>query len=101
MSVGGKLAGKLLPGRMLQRNTYTLAAGIALAIIIVLIYVAGFTSAFSVRKVTVSGLHRLTTKGVLAVADVPKGKPLARLNLKPIHDRVAAIPGVARVDVRR
>ena len=100
MSVG-KVAGKLVPGRLRQRNTYAVSGAIALAIIIVLIYVAGFTSAFSVRKVTVSGLHRLTTKGVLAVAQVPKGKPLARLDLKPIRERVEAIPGVARVDVRR
>ncbi|HEX3812535.1 MAG TPA: FtsQ-type POTRA domain-containing protein [Mycobacteriales bacterium] len=95
------LAGKILPARMLRRQTYTVGGGIVLALAIVTIYIAGFTSVLAVHKVTVSGLHRLTEKGVLAVAKVPEGKPLARLDLKPIQDRVAALPGVARVDVRR
>jgi len=101
VGLGSSVAGKLVPARMRQRRTYTVGAVMALAVIIVAIYLVGFTSAFSVRKVTVSGLHRLTENGVLAVAKVPKGKPLARIDLKPIHDRVAAIPGVARVDVKR
>lgn len=101
MGIGGKMAGKLVPASMKQRSTYTIGGVVALAVIIVAIYLVGFTTAFSVRKVTVSGLHRLTERGVLNVAKVPKGKPLARLNLRPIHDRVAAIPGVARVDVKR
>lgn len=101
MGLGSSVAGKLVPARMMQRNTYTIGGVVALAVIVVAIYLVGFTSAFSVRKVTVSGLHRLTRHGVLAVAKVPKGKPLARIDLKPIHDRVAAIPGVARVDVKR
>jgi cell division protein FtsQ len=101
VGLGSSVANKLVPASMKQRSTYTIGAVVALAVIIVAIYLVGFTSAFSVRKVTVSGLHRLTEHGVLAVAKVPKGKPLARLDLKPIHDRVAAIPGVARVDVKR
>lgn len=101
MGMGSALAGKLVPASMKQRSTYTIGAVVFMAVIIVAIYLVGFTSAFSVRKVTVTGLHRLTQHGVLGVAKVPKGKPLARLDLKPIHDRVAAIPGVARVDVKR
>ncbi len=99
--MAGKLASKLVPERMLRRQTYTVGGAIVLVIAIVLIYLAGFTSAFAVKKVSVTGLHRLTRHGVLAVAKVPMGKPLARLNLKPIEQRLAAIPGVARVDVKR
>jgi cell division protein FtsQ len=95
------VAGKLLPGRLLRRQTYTVGGAVVLLLAIVLVYVAGFTSVLAVKKVTVSGLHRLTEPAVLAAAKVPNGKPLARLDLRPIQSRVAALPGVARVDVRR
>ena len=95
------LAGRLLPAGLLRRQTYTVGGAIVLVLAIVLIYLAGFTSVFAVKKVTVSGLHRLTQRTVLAAARVPMGKQLARLKIKPIHNRIAALPGVARVDVRR
>lgn len=91
----------LVPAWLRRRRTW-LGGGILLVVVVcALVYVLGFTSAFSVRAVSVSGVHRITAAQVLAAADVPDGTPLSRLHTGPVSRRVAALPGVARVDVRK
>lgn len=95
------LTRRLVPGRLRQRRPYVVAGVIVAVVVVAGVYLLGFTSAFSVRHVTVSGVHQLTSRQVLAAARVPHGRPLARLDTRPIAKRVAALPGVARVDVKR
>jgi cell division protein FtsQ len=59
------------------------------------------TSLAGARRVVVSGTARLSVARVLAAADVPRGQPLATLDLSGVRARVAAIPAVARVRVVR
>lgn len=59
------------------------------------------TSAFAVEKVALSGTHRLSTAQVLAVVGPVRGEPLLRVNTSDVTKRVAALPGVLRVDVSR
>jgi cell division protein FtsQ len=64
-------------------------------------WVVGGTGVLGVRTVTVTGLRTLRTADVLAVAAVPVGQPLARVDTAAMAGRVRAIPGVARVAVTR
>jgi cell division protein FtsQ len=59
------------------------------------------SSWLAAETVTVSGESRLSPRAIEAVADVPLGTPLVRVDLDAIHDRVAAIPDVASVAVHR
>lgn len=54
-----------------------------------------------VRGVTVDSTSRLTVAQVLAAADVPVGRSLVQVAPGPIQARVAALPPVAAVTVRR
>lgn len=76
----------------------------AVAVLVVVLaagYVVGFTGLFAVHSVAVSGLHRMSRAQVLAAARVPWGRPLVRVDTKPIGARVAALPGVSTVQVSR
>lgn len=65
------------------------------------IWVVGFSQALAVTNVKVSGTTSLTPEAVTRAAAVPMGTPMVRLDLKPISERVAALPQVAKVDVVR
>lgn len=67
----------------------------------VAVWVLWFSSLLSVRAVDVHGTRALTDAQVRAAAEVPDGEPLARLDTGAVRDRVARIPGVARVRVSR
>ena len=64
-------------------------------------WVVWFSDVLGVDEVTVSGTSYLTDAEVLAAADVPAGRPLARLDVVGIERRVAALAPVAGVEVRR
>jgi cell division protein FtsQ len=59
------------------------------------------TGVFGVREVRVVGIEHLTAAQVREAADVPDGAPLARVDLAAVRARVAELPAVDRVTVRR
>ncbi|MHA6795318.1 cell division protein FtsQ/DivIB [Pseudonocardia bannensis] len=64
----------------------------------VLLYDSGLAD---VEQVEVTGALTLPVPDVLAAAAVEPGSPLAAVDVVAVADRVAALPGVARVDVSR
>jgi cell division protein FtsQ len=58
------------------------------------------SSLFDARSVQVVGTRELPADVVRAVAAVPLGTPMLRLDTKAIETRVAAVPRVASVQVR-
>jgi cell division protein FtsQ len=65
-----------------------------------LVWVLLGSSLFDARSVQVVGTAELSADVVRAVAAVPLGTPMLRLDTKAIETRVAAVPRVARVQVR-
>ncbi|MDQ1705024.1 MAG: cell division protein FtsQ [Frankiaceae bacterium] len=64
-------------------------------------WVALHSSLFAVRTVTVEGTSRLSAGQVLAVARVVRGGSLFGLDPTAVERRVARLPAVAHVEVRR
>jgi cell division protein FtsQ len=67
----------------------------------VLTWLVVFSQVFVVRHVEVSGTALLTPDQVLAAADIPGTTQMVRLDSAGVIDRVAALPQVANVEVRR
>ncbi len=65
------------------------------------VWVVWFSSLLSVREVRVVGAVNVSADQVRQAAAVPTGLPLARADVDGITARVAAIPRVAAVEVRR
>jgi cell division protein FtsQ len=59
------------------------------------------TAAFGVRTIEVTGSRIANPDQVRAVAAVPDGTPLARVNLDDVGSRVRTLPSVAAVSVHR
>lgn len=75
-------------------------AGIALVVVAVIaVWLIAFSSVFGVSRVEVRGEHTLSAKQVLAIAQVPDGEPLVRLDTDAIRARVEAMPGVRSATV--
>lgn len=60
-----------------------------------------FSSVFALRVVDVRGTSVLTPEQVLHRAEAPMGLPLARVSERAIGERVAGLPAVDEVTVRR
>jgi cell division protein FtsQ len=77
------------------------------AILLVVVLVVGsvwlvlFSSVLAVNGVEVHGTRTLSAAQVRAVADVPEGEPLARVDLDRIQARVEALEEVRSADVTR
>lgn len=78
-----------------------LVALLTLLTVVALTYCVFFTPLLGVHQVDVRGSVVLTEDEVRAVAAIEPGSPLVRLDLAGIHDRVAAMPRVAAVEVER
>lgn len=78
-----------------------LVALLTLLTVVGLIYCVLFTPLLGVHRVDVRGSVVLTEDEVRATAAIEPGSPLVRLDLRGIHDRVAAMPRVAAVEVER
>jgi cell division protein FtsQ len=80
-------------------------AVVALVLAIVLlvggIWLVFFSSVLTVKGVDVEGTGFLRVQQVRAVAAVPSGEPLARIDLEAISQRIAKLPPVKDVDVSR
>ncbi|WP_410593950.1 cell division protein FtsQ/DivIB [Amycolatopsis sp. lyj-23] len=69
--------------------------------VVALVYLLFFSSMLGVQDVSVSGARTVPADQVRTVAAVPAGKPMLRLSTDEIRDRVAAMPGIATVEVSR
>ncbi|MBE8524349.1 FtsQ-type POTRA domain-containing protein [Amycolatopsis sp. H6(2020)] len=69
--------------------------------VVALVYLLFFSSMLGVRDVSVSGSRTVPADQIRTVAAVPADKPMLRLSTDEIRDRVAAMPGIATVEVSR
>jgi len=84
--------------RGLRRLAVLLAAVLGAAW---LAYLLLFSSVFGARTVDVVGTGLLTADEVRAAATVPPGRPLLRLDVGAVADRVRGLPPVSGVQVER
>ena len=78
-----------------------LAALLVLALVAGVVWLVFFSSALAVKVVEVDGARSLTDAEVRAVAAVPGGQPLARVDLEAIRARVQALAVVRSAEVTR
>ncbi|HUQ55342.1 cell division protein FtsQ/DivIB [Lentzea sp.] len=78
-----------------------LVALLTLLSVVGLTYCVYFTPLLGVSQVDVRGSVALPEDEIRATAAIASGSPLVRLDLQGIHDRVAALPRVAAVEVER
>jgi cell division protein FtsQ len=79
---------------------------VALGVLVVaalgaLVWLVWFSSVLAVRDVEVAGRTTLKQAQVLRVAQVPQGRPLARVDVGAIEQRVSALDRVDTVEVGR
>ncbi len=72
-----------------------------LAVVGAIVWLIGFSPAFAVRTVVVTGTSVLTRAQVEQAAAVPMGLPLIRVDVEAIEARVRELPPVANVSVSR
>jgi cell division protein FtsQ len=90
--------------RRKNRRRLILRFSIALLVLALLgtgIYLVGFSTVLAVRSVQVTGVRTLTNADVRAIAAVPAGSPLARVDIGAVQHRVAAIKQVESAQVER
>lgn len=92
-------------GRGPNRRRRTLIALGIVGLVVVLAATAGwlvyFSSAFSVRQVTVTGTRELSPAQIREAAQVPIGQPLIRQDLTVFAQRTAQLPEVSEAQVTR
>lgn len=87
--------------RLSRRQRRVLLVVTAALLAIVVVWLVWFSSVLSVREVRVAGVEGARASEVLAVAGVPVGVPLARLDVASAEQRVRDLPWVASVEIRR
>jgi cell division protein FtsQ len=81
------------------RRAIRLGAG--MIIVGLLVWGAVFSPLFTVRSVRVTGESMVSASELTRIAAIPPDRSLFRLDITAIRSRVAAVPEVARVVVRR
>ncbi|WP_432559198.1 cell division protein FtsQ/DivIB [Granulicoccus sp. GXG6511] len=86
-----------------RRRRLLLLIALPLVVVVtgVLVWLFAFSSVFVLRDVTVEGTAVLTPEEVLDRAEAPVGLPLARVDERAVGERVAQLPAVREVNVRR
>ncbi len=84
-----------------RRRTAVVAGLAALVVLLTAGWLLWFSSVFAARQVTVAGTQELTARHVQDAAQVPLGRPLARLDLQAIAERTARVPQVATARATR
>lgn len=69
--------------------------------VVALGYFLFFSSLLGVKDVAVQGAKQVSADQIRATAAVPAEKPMLRIDVDEIRDRVAAMSGIATVDVSR
>lgn len=69
--------------------------------VVAMVYLLWFSSMLGVQTVDVIGSNAVPAEQVREAAAVPDQKPMLRLDIDEIRDRVAQMPGIATVDVSR
>lgn len=87
--------------RRLRRGLPWLVLLLLVALVATAVYAVFFSTWLAARRVEVTGLAGLARARVVAAADVPTGRPLARVDLGAVRARVSRIPQVRSVDVSR
>ncbi|MEP6815386.1 MAG: FtsQ-type POTRA domain-containing protein [Marmoricola sp.] len=87
--------------RKLGRMRPLLAILLAALLVVAGVYVVWFSSLLSVEKVQVTGASMVAPVQIREVAQVPIGRPLARVDLNAIRARVLSLPSVKSVRVSR
>lgn len=67
----------------------------------VAIYAAGWTGLMGVNEVQVEGASTISSQELIAVADIPEGTPMMRVDVRAATARLADLPQLSSVDVRR
>jgi cell division protein FtsQ len=80
---------------------YVVVIVLLVALVVGGVWLVYFSSVLAVKGVEVDGISRLREAQVRAVAAVPDGEPLARVDLDRIRSRVEAMAGVRSADVTR
>ena len=89
------------PSRKTHRRTAFLIAGGVALVGGAAIYAAGWTGLMGVSAVEVEGASTLSAEELIAVADIPEGTPMMRVDVRAATARLADLPQLASVDVRR
>jgi cell division protein FtsQ len=76
-------------------------AVLALVVTVALVWMIWFSNVLAVRDVEVAGRTTLKESQVLRAADVPMGRPLARVDTAAVEGRVASLERVDSVEVSR
>lgn len=84
-----------------RRGRLLVALAVAVLVLAGTVWVVGFTGVLGVRTVAVQGVRVLSVEQVRAAAAVPDGRPLARVDVAAVTERVRRLAGVARVTVAR
>jgi cell division protein FtsQ len=69
--------------------------------LVALVYFLFVSSLLGVKNVSVQGAKQVSADQIRATAAVPADKPMLRVDVDGIRDRVAAMSGIATVDVSR
>lgn len=93
---------RLRRARWLRSKRRVAALSIAIVVLLALaVWLLFFSSVLAARTVTVVGLDRLSATKVEAAAEVPTGRPLARVDLEAVVARVENIPTVQSATASR
>ncbi len=90
-----------LRARRRRRLIRVLVAVVVLLLVVSAAWLVWFSPVFAARSVEVEGAVQIDAAQVVDAAQVRLGTPLARLDTSAVHDRVAALPAVAEVQVSR
>lgn len=92
-----------LGDRRARRRRRVRIALVALAVVALAasVWAVGFSSLLAVKAVRVVGVDGDRAAQVLSAARVPVGVPLARVDTSAAQAKVASLPWIASVDVRR
>jgi len=101
-TLAGRRAGRQEPPEPPRRsrrsrlpNRKLVLTAVAAALVgALVIWLVAFSPVLGVKRVVVRGEHTLSAAKVLAVAEVPNGRPLVRVDTAAIQQRVDALPDV-------
>lgn len=88
--------------RKVPKRTLGLFAGAALAVIVLVgVYLAGWSSMMGVDQVKVTGAEELPADQLVATSGITAGTPMMRVDLRAAEARLSDLPQIASADVRR